>query len=368
MSRCLLTLVCLLWSSWCLDDDEICLEGSCIADPAVLLQVGLSAHLEMKASRAEDSVTSSRKDLLVAGSSSVVAITYCDADFAPIWPVFKKCYERAFGCSTKGNESGCIEPQPRLMDIGLESPAPGKVSSHCVRTFAPDSADVSLLSAAITPENVPLLIANAILEQLTSGHDVLRLDADVFFIRNPMHVLQKDFPDADIIASPDCTHGPNNYCGWYRDNAYNKRHNGSDPLADVGFMINTGIAYIRSNPKTISMTEAAVDALKTGRSTYEQVALNEELAERHCKWTTTDLEPLPGGFQSLALLFGSKATMLGQCDEGLKAIVLPYNRFSRALPTDVAKEGSVVLAMHPGGKLEQKIEMLPAISPLCDSL
>ena len=52
-------------------------------------------------------------------SARVVAITYCDAGFASIWPTFIKCYERALGCSLDARNDDCGPSKPKLLDLPL---------------------------------------------------------------------------------------------------------------------------------------------------------------------------------------------------------------------------------------------------------
>jgi len=318
-------------------------------------------------------------------SARVVAITYCDAKFASIWPTFIKCYERALGCSLDARNDGCGPSKTKLLDLGLEV-SPGQANIHCTRHGPPavikpialDDLSPSHTSfgrnslqrnrqqqaMALTPNSVPLLIAQSMLQQLVNGNDVLRLDADAFLLSDPMK-LQELFPDADVIGSPDCAHARGTrYCGWYKDRSYIKRHSGKDPLAETGFMLNTGLMYIRSKPQTISLMQAAVRAIQSGQSTFEQTALNEELYFRGCRWSLPEKgnRRSPGREPALRLLLESTGSMFGRCRGGLNVAVLPYTVLTRTLKT--AETGSAV-ALHPGGRLDQKIEVLPNISALC---
>jgi hypothetical protein len=317
-------------------------------------------------------------------SARVVAITYCDAGFASIWPTFIKCYERALGCSLDARNDGCGPSKTKLLDLGLEL-LPGQANIHCTRHGPPavikpialDDLSPSHTSdgrnslqrsrqqqvMALTPNRVPLLIAQSILQQLVNGNDVLRLDADAFLLSDPLKTLQELFPDADVIGSPDCAYAHRiKYCGWYKDRSYRKRHSGKDPLGRTGFMLNTGLMYVRSKPQTISLVQAAVRAIQSGQSTFEQTAFNEELYFRGCRWSLPEkgTRRSPGREPALRLLRTS--SMLGRCRGGLNVVVLPYTILTRSLKT--AKAGSAV-AMHPGGHFSQKIELLPNISALC---
>lgn len=359
MAPSLLALALLCVVGTCAASEGICSGGaeSCSsteADSQVALQIGVSMHAQPDTASQE-----------AAGHTSarVVVMTYCDAGFAAIWPTFTKCYELALGCSpdvTGANSCGPLQ----LMDLAMESIQPGQAAKHCVRTRAPSlPKSLSLDEQGLTPSSVPLLIANGIADQLTQGRDVLHLDADVFLLSDPMQLLQEEFQHADVISSVDCAK-QGAYCNWYFDDAFKKRHNSTDPLEDMGFMPNTGFIYLRSNPKTISIARATAKALQSGRSTYEQTAFAEELADRNCRWTTGhgDMRmPAPGGRASFELLSGQK--FFGTCDGGLQVVVLPYRTVTRSMPIPLG-----ALAMHPGGDTPEKINMLPHISDICVKL
>jgi len=294
-------------------------------------------------------------------SKDVVALTYCDAGFAFIWPTFMKCYLQALGCSGDVGPEWCGPLKPKLIDLAMESPKPGQTGgSHCVHKGPPvqatsDANSFSLLQ--LTPPKVPLLLATGMAEHLSLGHDVLRLDADAFLMEDPMPLFQQ-FPHADIVSSLDAA-DCNNHC-WYYDAAYIRRHGGKDPLEALGFMMNTGLTYFRSNSRTIRLTRAASEALASGKSSFEQTALNEELLDLNCSWS--EPEKLPSGgnaSQNWNVLLTTP--LLGKCADGLKVVVLPYNKMTRSL--DMAPSA---VSMHPGGPTDDKLSMLPTISALCD--
>lgn len=295
----------------------------------------------------------------------VVAITYCDSGFAAIWPTFMKCYEKALGCSEQNGTCG-----PRLVDLGLENTKPGQSIQHCTRKHHEPALVLQETSHAragsgarevetVTPRSVPVLIANEMAQQLSRGNDVLRLDADAFLMSNPLHMLQEKFPDADIVSSPDCAHIHGEYCNWYQDRKFKRRHRGRDPFRRAGFMLNTGLVYIRSRPQTVAFAQDVARAIQSGRTTYEQIAFNEELHRRGCRWRFQNGVTPKGTF---TLDFLHKHSIIGTCAGGLKVVVLTYMTFTRTM-----EWASKAVAFHPGGFTKDKLKKLPRISSLCEN-
>lgn len=279
----------------------------------------------------------------------IVAITYCDEGFKEIWPVFYGCYSQAMSC-----ESGtCARPTIELLDLGLDTSSDG---THC----GPRASGVTLLSEgsrhSLTPPGVPLLISSAITRELMGGRDVLRLDADAFLLQYPFEKIRDNYPNAHIVSSTDCAWNGQQYCGWYLDQTYLNHHGGHDPLADVGFMLNTGFMYLRSAPVTIEFAREAEEAVRSGNTTFEQIAMNEVLATRGCQWSQQDTSPSPGGVEALYLL--GNQPLYGSCG-GLNVVVLPYSVVTRT-PWEMAGK----IAVHPGG---EKLAFLPNISAACQT-
>jgi len=293
-------------------------------------------------------------------SQSVVVLTYCDAAFAPIWPTFIQCFANAVGCALEGTGVRCLPHKPQLLDLGLDPSATGHAPTHCTRTKVPETKK-GLVFSQLTPPTVPLLLMEGMFQQLSEGKDVLRLDADAFLFADPLKFLSGTFQHADIISSFDCVADPSEYCNWYVDGPFQRRHNGTDPLARTGFMLNTGLIYLRSNPKTIELARVTSEAVQSGISTFEQTALNEALVDLRCRWSVPEQgnRPAPGGQGSKVVL--GTTTILGSCDGGLSVIVLPYVKATRSMELAAG-----AFSMHPGRSMTDKIAMLPNISALCD--
>jgi hypothetical protein len=217
------------------------------------------------------------------------------------------------------------------------------------------------LGTRLPPVEISRAVSAGLLRELSKGKDVLHLDVDAFLLRDPWRELRDTYPTADIVGSADCAGpGPSMaQCGWFMNEAYRRRHGARNPLAEVGFMVNTGVAYFRSGPRTLDVVRAADLAVQEGRSTNEQTALNEELAERRCHWATLEGTPSPGGLQAFALL--SSKALVGHCRDGLQVVVLPMSTVSRKR----ANASAGLLAFHPGGNSKHKIQVLPAVQALC---
>eukprot|EP00406_Dinophysis_acuminata_P069223 CAMPEP_0179274692 /NCGR_PEP_ID=MMETSP0797-20121207/33668_1 /TAXON_ID=47934 /ORGANISM="Dinophysis acuminata, Strain DAEP01" /LENGTH=218 /DNA_ID=CAMNT_0020983175 /DNA_START=92 /DNA_END=746 /DNA_ORIENTATION=- len=182
----------------------------------------------------------------------VVALTYCDAGFKDIWPTFYKCFMRATSCSGAGL---CSMPDVQLMDLGMDG-HPEATGQHCTRASLLQVSEQN----ALTPQRVPPIIVQGISRVLSQGQDVLRLDADAFLLRNPFEIMRDAYPGAHVISSPDCAFDGvygDKWCGWYREPSYMSAHGGGDPLADLGFMLNTGLMYMRSAPVTLELAKLA---------------------------------------------------------------------------------------------------------------
>jgi len=201
-----------------------------------------------------------------------------------------------------------------------------------------------------------LIIAKGIADQLEAGRDVFRIDADAFIMKSPIGEMRDRYPNADVVSSIDCVYDGADYCGWYRTPAYHQRHGGLDPLADLGFMLNTGFALFRSNPRTVALARDAERAVRDGRSDFEQTALNEELVRRNCRWSTAagELHSRPEQEALYRLHF------FGLCNFGLRVVVLPYDVVTRDANNATGK-----LAVHPGGTTEFKLTTLPEITRAC---
>lgn len=314
-----------------------------------------------------------------------VVITYCDRAFSRIWPVFHDCYNAALGChhtAGGGNRSArpsnsCLAADAALLDLGLEgsSAAAAVPRRHCLRpsvtkeapatAHASRSRSYSFLQtrsrralARLPPATVSQRVTSGLLRELAAGRSVLHLDADAFLLRDPWPQLRGRFPDADIVGSGDCA-GPgpgNEYCGWYINDAFRRRHGNNNPLWQIGFMLNTGLTYFRSNPRTLGLVQAAAKAVQEGRSTNEQTSINEALAEQSCKWSTEAGTPSPGHFKAYLLL--KSQAFVGHCRGGLKVVVLPFDVASRSL-------NASAMSFHPGGSIKAKEDMLPRIQKLC---
>lgn len=207
---------------------------------------------------------------------------------------------------------------------------------------------------------MPLLICDGIIRELKKGNNVLRLDADAFLFENPVKLLEEAYPEADLVSSVDCAASKSKrYCDWYHNRVFWRSHRNRDPLARVGFMMNTGLTYIRSNARTIALVESAANALRKGKADYEQVALNEELVRRRCRWRSEDGHSSPGQMKALSLL-GEKA-MIGHCAGGLRVVVLPYRMMTRSL-----EAAPNAISYHPGGLTSQKMEVLPRVEAMCE--
>lgn len=298
---------------------------------------------------------------LRASTKNVVAITYCDVGFAQIWPTFIDCYKQALGCTVGIDPEACGASKPKLIDLGL-SHKPGQTGNHCSHTGMPSWTKDKLPSPShleLTPTGVPTLILENMLEQLSLGQDVLRLDADAFLLDDPMHIFEQ-FPDADIISSPDFvqphTSGSSQVCdSWYCDEAYKTRHPSDDPFGRWGFMMNTGLTYIRSNDKTTHLVRSATNALISGRTTFEQIALNEELADLRCNWS--EPEKLPsGGNASQNWHILVTTPLLGNCANGMKVVVLPYYDMTRTM-----EQAPRAISVHVAGDKVLQARMAAAI-------
>jgi len=289
-----------------------------------------------------------------ASNQNVVALTYCDAGFASIWPTFISCYKQAFGCAPDVGPEACGSSKPKLLDLGL-SHQPGQSGTHCSHTGMPAwTKSKSLLE--LTPTGVPTLIATNILEQLSAGKDVLRLDADAFLLDDPMQIFLK-FPDVDIISSPDFV-DPKFHGNWYSDEKFKSRHPSDDPFATWGFMMNTGLTYIRSNTKTIRLVRAATKALASGQTTFEQIALNEELADLGCKWSEPERLP-SGGNASQNWHVLVTTPLMGECFDDFKVVVLPYYDMTRSL-----EQAPRAISMHAGNNKTMESR---AVATMCNS-
>mmetsp|Transcript_100001 Transcript_100001/g.173523 ORF Transcript_100001/g.173523 Transcript_100001/m.173523 type:complete len:403 (+) Transcript_100001:59-1267(+) len=327
--------------------------NSCLQKASVLKKVSDSGEARDGPSRPTAEAT------LPNTHTELVAITYCDAKFARIWQTFIRCYEKALGCEVSDGQQ--CQNKTRLLDLGLIDQDPGE--KHCTRTRRP-AIGLSEMSNGVgsrlrlTPDHVPLLICDGIVRELKKGNHVLRLDADAFLFENPVRLLQEAYPDADIVSSVDCAASPR-YCDWYHNRVFRRRHRNRDPLARVGFMMNTGLTYIRSNARTVALVEAAAKALRKGKASYEQVALNEELVRRRCRWQSEDGHSSPGRMRALALL-GKKA-MIGRCAGGLRVVVLPYRMMTRSLD-----DAPNAISYHPGGRTSEKMEVLPQVQAMCE--
>merc|ERR1719181_74597 len=71
------------------------------------------------------------------------------------------------------------------------------------------------------------------LAHLENGLDVFHLDSDAFLLKDPVPLAMEQYPEADIVASPDCTHAPHGLvpCDYYINDAFKRVHaDGKDPL------------------------------------------------------------------------------------------------------------------------------------------
>merc|ERR1719240_95213 len=195
----------------------------------------------------------------------------------------------------------------------------GRINGRSASEFSNATAASSSLQVRLTPDNVPKMLMSNLAEQLALGRDVLRLDVDAFLLEDVMHLFHI-FEDADIISSVDFVLRDGTH-QWYHDPEYMRRHKlslkngsivGSDPLANWGFMMNTGLTYFRSNSKTVQLAGRASRAIATGKSKFEQTALNEELVSLDCTWSKPERLPM-GGNNSENWKSIVTTPMLGRC-------------------------------------------------------
>jgi hypothetical protein len=283
---------------------------------------------------------------------SIVSLTYCDANFAEVWPTFISCYKQALGCDQDMDPEVCGSSKPKLVDLGL-SQQPGQTGSHCINTEPPNFQQESISLLELPPTGVPSVIVAGVLHQLSLGKDVLRLDSDAFLLDDPMHIFQS-FADADIISSPDFV--SQTCCDWYGDDAFKIRHP-SDPFRKWGFMMNTGLTFIRSNAKTIPLVRRSLQALTSGRTTYEQTALNEELVDLGCTWTEPERLP-SGGNSSQNWNVLVTTPLVAKCAEDLKVVVLPYFDMTRSLD-----QAHRAMSFHTAG---DKVADAKTVAAICE--
>merc|ERR1712183_847275 len=125
------------------------------------------------------------------------------------------------------------------------------------------------------PLKIGELITRNLAEQLSLGHDVLHVDVDAFLLQDPMKLFDQ-FPQADIISSVETVYCNRREC-WYWDDVFQRKHGGQDPFGAQGFMLNMGMMFVRSNPKTIRIAKAAEESVKAHTVSHDQIAWNEEL-------------------------------------------------------------------------------------------
>jgi len=240
-------------------------------------------------------------------------------------------------------------PDVQLVDLGMDEDGEA-TDQHCTGT--------SLLQ--LPPPGVPPLILRGISRVLSQHQDVLRLDADAFLLRSPFGLVQDTYPEAHIISSADCAwgRGTSSYCDWYREPSYLDAHSGGDPLADRGFMLNTGLMYVRSTPVTIRVAELAEQTLPSVTSN-EQIAFNEALLQYSCRWTRGDGQPIPEE-PDKAVNVLREGPIFGSCAEGLRVVVLPWYVVTRAVTNFTG-----MLGFHPGGTMSNKLSTLPEVEAFC---
>jgi len=280
------------------------------------------------------------------GNKSIVALTFCDSGFRQIWPTFYKCFLRATTCAGSGP---CSMPDVQLVDLGMEENA--ATGEHCMRT---SSLLQNAATSALPPNGVPPIIMSGILRVLSQGQDLFRIDADAFLLRNPFDLVQGTHPDAHIISSADI---PGD---WYREELYEAAHGGADPIGKKGFMLNTGLMYVRSTPLTIEVSQLAVELLGTV-TTNEQIAFNEALLKYSCQWTMQDGQPMPED-KSFTQSRLNTEVIYADCDKGLRVVVLPFSVITRS-----DMDWSDQVAFHPGGPESYKFDSLPHADAACSA-
>jgi len=223
----------------------------------------------------------------------------------------------------------------------------------------------------LTPRGMVQFVMDSWISRASVG-DTLKSDTDVFVMKDVMTEMVNKFRDYDIVASVDCVAQDRNgssWCEWYVNRNYTVRHRGRDPLADVGFMLNTGLIYLKSSAPILSLLNDTRELSREGA--LEQLAFNEVLLQWRCDWRFENGALAPRGHDAFAalrtqLLYGTCAgPSLAQLPKPLTVVVLPYAVVPRVRHGEEGDMGPDSIAYHPGPTTLDKLQQLPWIARKC---
>ena len=255
-------------------------------------------------------------------------------------------------------------------------------------------------------QEVKLAYWDDLLSVLNTGSAVLKSDADVFFLRNPLSFMRRSA--ADIVAASDCEswNYSSNYVCTARPHLPGTTVTVEQTFRTMGFMLNSGLLFARSNERVISFLQRSKavqrQALTSGLEVVsDQMTINQMLhLHYNCSWAAADGRSLSGraAHQHLGLAAAQehldwhhsnahrrgpqrgpqrgagirgrgtqrtavprldlnraiKATgsLFGTCAGGLTVEVMPY---FRCPGHPVIMHSTHALALHPGGRPVNKL-------------
>lgn len=279
-------------------------------------------------------------------SSDPYIFTMFDDKYSHFVGQWQRCTERALGIDTYQNRVSVVN-----------------VTSEKLSYAAP-----SLLQ--ISPAYLQFFLPKFIRDGLVRGRNLMHLDIDLFLLKDPRPAFVDKYPNADIVAEADCASNPG--CQWYITGAYKDRHGDTDPLAERGFMLNTGAMFFRSSSRVIDFFDEYIAAREAlGPQWGDQTLFNEVLLQWNCTWTKPDGSAAPAGHDAYSWLqhtslhaacAGTRGLHTHRQHGPLNLVVLPYRVVSRSVGKVPDPQ---TVAVHPAGDKQSKDEVLKLAAAAC---